>query len=316
MTSKQPVISSILLGLIGGGLLITSASAVATAPPGTDIYMANLSVNNMGLYQAGKFVQVTNRKGYDNQPYFLPNGKGIFYTAMLARGDGTYQSDSFEYQFATKKHINLTNTTTSEYSPILMNNGTHFSTIVERENEQQFWAQAYGKNQKAYRINDAEPVGYHAWGKNNDLVMFVLGKKRGEPHTLQYQSKKGVKPKIVAKDIGRSLRYIKSRNAFSFSYKKPNKVWWLAEYLPNQDKVVDLAPLVEGSGYYTWLDDTRVISSVGKEIHMLQLKDGVKATIAHWMPWLDVSASCKTKVSRLAVNNQSSRMAFVCDEGK
>lgn len=312
MTIKQSTLSMLSGSVLAMATTVSSASFAATAPPGTDIFMASLSKSVEGYYQASKFSQVTERKGYDNQPYFLPSGEGIFYTAMLATGDGTYQSDSFEYQFASKKHVNLTNTKTSEYSPILMNSGTHFSTIVEREGEQQFWAQAYGSKNKAYRINNAEPVGYHAWGKNDDLVMFVLGK----PHTLQYQQSSHAEPRVVAKNIGRSLRYVASRNAFSFSYQKSDNTWWLAEYLPNDDKVVDLVPLIEGSGYYTWLDDFRAITSVGTEIYMWRLKAGVKATVAHWMPWLDVSKTCPTKVSRLAVNNQSSRLAFVCNEGK
>ena len=306
MTLKNTLLSAVMWCAMSG----TGLSYAASAPDGTDIYMASLSKSSSGGYQAGKFEQVTTRKGYDNQPYFLPNGKGLLYTAMLVNKDGSYQSDSFEYQFATKKHVNLTNTPTSEYSPLVTPDGQYFSTIVVRDNEQQLWAQPYGNQAKAYRINNSEPVGYHAWGVEGELVMFVLG----EPHTLQYQPSSQVAAKVVAKNIGRSLRYVSARRAFSFSYQKADGTWYLAEYLPQSDKVVDLTPLLVGSGYFTWLDDNTVISSTGGQIHQWHYQHKGKSTVKHWQLWLDVSDSCATQVSRLAVDADGSRIAFVCDE--
>jgi len=293
-------------------LLSTSVYA-ADGPPGTDIYMTQLDKNKSGIYQAGPFVQLTTHKGYDNQPNFLPNGKGLLYTSMHQKADGNWQSDSFEYDFASQKLTNLTNTQTSEYSPTLMNNGQFFSTIVERENQQQFWAQPYKVKRKPYRINQAEPVGYHVWGSDDDLVMFVLGK----PHTLQYQVNMDSQPKVVANDIGRSLRFVKSRYSFSFSQQK-GKTWYLSEYYPNKDKVVNLVPMLAAADYYTWLDDTTAISAVGQTIYQWRYDNSArgirKASEADWMPWLDVSKYCKTKVTRLAVNAQHSKLALVCDE--
>jgi hypothetical protein len=291
-------------------LALSGASFAASGPPGTDIYMAKLKKSSAGIYQADGFTAVTKRAGYDNQPFFLPDGSGLLYTAMLPKDEHSWQSDSFEYHFATKKHTNLTNSTTSEYSPTLMPNGKYFSTIVEREDQQQFWAQPYKNSSKAYRLNMAEPVGYHAWGKSGDLTMFVLG----NPNTLQYQQNLKTAPKVVAKDIGRSLRYTKSRNAFSFSQLKNDKKWWLSEYYPKQDKVTALVPMLEGSDYYTWLDDNIAISALGGVIYQWSYQLGKKSSVANWMPWLDVSDYCKTKVSRLAVDKNSQKIAFVCDE--
>lgn len=288
--------------------------SLGSSLPANDIFVAELTKNKSGFYQAGDFKQITTHKGYDNQPNFLPNGKGLLYTSMRIKADGQYQSDSFEYDFASGKHTNLTKSITSEYSPTLMNNGRYFSTIVERENEQQFWAQPYKNSAKAYRINMAEPVGYHAWGKNGDLVMFVLGKKEGEPHTLQYQKNMKVQAKVVAKDLGRSLRYTASRNAFSFTQLLEDKQWWLSEYLPSSNKVVRLVPMPKNADYYTWLDSETAITAVDGVIHQWKYQKSGGDSVALWMPWLDVKATCSTKVTRLAVDNKQSRLAFVCDE--
>lgn len=310
MKAYSPRIGFALLsGLFMSSGIICSVQA-ADGPPGTDIYLADLAKSANGMWQAKNIVQLTKRRGYDNQPYFLPDGSGLLYTAMLAAGEGMWQSDSFEYRFADKKHYNLTNTPLSEYSPTLMNNGQYFSTIVERENQQQFWAQPYHNGKKAYRLNQSEPVGYHVWGKNDDLVMFILGKK----NTLQYQKNLKTSAKIVAQDIGRSLRYNKNRNAFSFTQLRRDKQWWLSEYLPKSDEVTPLVPLPKGAGYYTWLDSHTAITAVDGVVHQWAYKHSDKANALEWLPWLDVSSHCKTKVSRIAVNAQHNKLAFVCDE--
>ena len=46
----------------------------AAAPPATDIYLADLRVAD-GRVQVGTPVNVTARPGYDNQPFFLPDGR-------------------------------------------------------------------------------------------------------------------------------------------------------------------------------------------------------------------------------------------------
>ena len=61
-----------------------------------------------------------------------------------------------------------------------------------------------------------EPVGYHAWGADEDLVMFLLG----EPHTLQYTRVAAAKPRVIAGDIGRTLIFDKHTNSYLFNYNK------------------------------------------------------------------------------------------------
>ena len=139
-----------LLSLINKPLLSTalsttlfislSQSAYADdGPPGTDIYVADISQTSSGSYQLGTPEQITRRHGYDNQPFFVPSGSlpiasGLLYTGILQQQDGVYQADSFAYDFATKQHTNLTNSQLSEYSPTLMpfkiNNQAAFSAIV------------------------------------------------------------------------------------------------------------------------------------------------------------------------------------------
>lgn len=293
------------------GMSLLSSAFAADGPPGTDIMLADLEKNKLGFYIAKHFRPVTTRKGYDNQPYFLPDGSGILYTAMLPNDKGEYQADSFKYNFDTKEHINLTNSELSEYSPTLMLGGKAFSSVVvEADGKQRLWAYPYNRKGKSYKLLDIEPVGYHAWGQKGALAMFVLG----EPHTLQYKANYRAKNLIVAKDIGRSLRYVPERNHFSFTELKEDGQWWLSEFDAELVEIDKLVPTPKGADYYTWIDDKIAVTAVGNQLYTWHYKKDEKAKAEDWTLWMDASSACKTKISRLAVNSDKTKLAFVCDE--
>ncbi|MFT4927868.1 MAG: hypothetical protein ACI8WB_003982 [Phenylobacterium sp.] len=319
--TKRAAITTPTLALAMAGLAFTYSANAEDGPAGTDIYLADLSKNTKGHYQLKNVKKITPRKGYDNQPSFLPDGKGLFYTAILPMKSGQWQADSFHYNFTSKKHTNLTNSDLSEYSPTLMANSKRFSAIVvEEDGKQLLWQLPYApaaKQKKAGRLFDLDPVGYHVWGKQQDLAMFILGPQ----NTLQYKTTVSAKAKIVAEDIGRSLRYVASRNSFSFSHNHKGKgknkgkdSWWLSEYQPNDDKVTALVPLPKGSDYYTWLNDETAVAAVKGVLHMWHYQRSASAGEPDWMPWVDLSGTCSTNISRLAVDKNQQRLAFVCDE--
>src|SRR5690348_15931626 len=57
----------------------------AAGPPGTDIWVATLSVRHDTVV-IGRPENVTHRLGYDNQPAFTPDGRSVLYTSIGADG--------------------------------------------------------------------------------------------------------------------------------------------------------------------------------------------------------------------------------------
>jgi len=70
----------LLLTVLGA---LPLASLAAQSPPGTDIWVADLSLRD-GRVTLGAPVNVTARAGYDNQPAVLPDGSGLLYTRIGA----------------------------------------------------------------------------------------------------------------------------------------------------------------------------------------------------------------------------------------
>src|ERR1044071_6706481 len=118
------------------------------APSGTDIYVAPLE-RWAGPLPVGEPLNVTARAGYDNQPFFSPDGRSLYYTS--ARGG---QSDIYRYDFAGKASAQVTATPESEYSPTVMPDGKHLSVVrVERDSTQRLWA--FTLDRKSTRLNSS-----------------------------------------------------------------------------------------------------------------------------------------------------------------
>ena len=294
---KPCTFGSVLLGL---SAFVTQAS---------DIFIADLHPSNHGL-TASVAKNITQRKGYDNQPSFDITSTGLYYTAMFGEGDNA-QTDSMYYSFTDNRTRNITNTAkSSEYSPTPIDNGRALSMIyVDESGSQKLW-KTQVKTGKQTPINTSiEPVGYHAWGKEQDVLLFVLG----DEMMLQYAQSAGqARGELITKNIGRSLRYNASKDLFSFSKGKKQQV--LHTFDANTQKIQSLLPLPKGSEYYTWLNDDTVLSASGSKIYFWHYQTDHSASAGDWQLFADFSAQCSTKITRLAAAKDQSKLAFVCED--
>ena len=61
-----------------------AAPPAAQAPPDTEIYLAPMTLVN-GAIDIGPAVDITNNPGYDNQPFFTPDGRAVLFTSVPRR---------------------------------------------------------------------------------------------------------------------------------------------------------------------------------------------------------------------------------------
>ena len=279
-------------------LLALSTSAAAQGPAGSDIYLIPMSVER-GSLQFGEPTNVTSRAGYDNQPGFTLDGSSILYTSIR---DG--QADIYRYEVASGRTIQVTRTTESEYSPTLTPSGTAFSVVrVEADSAQRLWAFNLDGTHPHIVLEDVKPVGYHAWGDEHTLALFVLG----SPSTLQIADLSTGASEIVAHNIGRSLHKIPNRSAFSFMRRTPDAGSWIS--------AIDLAsheikPLVQPAGeneFYAWTPDGRILMGEGSALHLWH--DGES-----WREVADFTASGLTGISRIAVSQDGKWVAVVAQD--
>jgi len=282
-----------LLGLLSFSALTVSVAQASM--PKSQILLADLNT------PYGMQVSiVSGNQSYNNQPYLTQSG--LYFTHEVLKGEQS-QTDIAYYDLVTKQTTNMTNTLVSEYSPTLMPNGKGVSAIVVEANaKQKLWQYPHDNTKKPRRIFDwIEPVGYHAWGDKNDVVMFILG----TPHTLQYTSVAAAKGEVIANNIGRTLIYNHSMAQFLFSYTKNNQ-HIVASFNPQTKHREDLFRLPENVQDFILKDDATIAYAIKNRVYLRKL-DGRNEV----SQWLDLSTYCETNITRMSYNN--AKLAFVCD---
>jgi len=266
-------------------------------PPTTDIWLARLAADG-SITQP---INVTNRPGYDNQLSFAPDSKLMLFT----RGDGK-QMDIYAYDFTSRSSAvtPITSTPESEYSPTITPDGAGISVIrVEADQTQRLWRFTRDGKSPALVLQDVKPVGYHAWGPDGLLALFVLG----NPNTLQVADSRTGRATIVAQRIGRSIHRIPGRDTISVLHIE-GELRTIKELDVKTRKLTPIVRAIESpDGDYTWTPDGSILMSDGKRL-MRWTRGG------EWKQVADLAAIGLIGVTRMAVSPDGKWLAMVCPD--
>lgn len=278
---------------------VVTLSAPAAAQPGTDIYVGSLEVRN-GRVTVGTLTNATDRAGYDNQPHFGPAGAYILYTS--ARPDG--QTDIYRYDLASGTTSPVTRTAESEYSPTLMPGEENFSVIrVEADSTQRLWRFDLNGDNPALVLEHIEPVGYHAWGNDFTLALFVLG----APPTLQLAHSGTGRANVLEQNIGRSLHRIPGQTAISFVHKVSDEEWWIRRLDLRTEQITSLTRTLPESEDYAWTPQGGGIVLMGQGSTLHQWSRGAST----WSVVADFADQGVQGITRIAVSRAGDRIAIV-----
>lgn len=310
MTSRTLVVAlPLLLGACMGSVAAPApqaapaapAAAGGGAPPATDLFLADLVQEGSRLAIRG-VRNITGHSGYDNQPSFTPDGRGILFTS---RRDGA-QTDIYRFAPAANSTVRLTSTPESEYSPTVMPDGRSFSVIrVEADSTQRLWAFGLAGEAPRVLLRDVKPVGYHAWMDGTRLALFVLG----APPTLQLASVASGSAVPVASNIGRSIHRVPGRNAVSYVEKVSETEWWIVEMDLGSRRVMRLVRTLQGSEDFAWHPTGALLMASGSQLHRWTRESG-----DDWSPVADLAGEGVAGITRLAVSPDGSQLALVADD--
>lgn len=276
----------------------------ANAQTGSEILLFDLSIKK-GAVTLSKPKNISNHKGYDNQPFFHPSKPIIYYASF----DDSGRSNIKTYNHQTATTYYLTVTREREYSPTVTANGEFISCIIQRDNGEQ--------NLGQYPITGGEPkvlikdlvIGYHAWVSNDQLLLFVLGDST-KPNSLHYYNIKTGTDTILANNIGRSLHKIPGTNAMSFVQQVTGKEPLIKKFDPVIVSITTICTALPGQDHLTWLNDHILIQSDGKTLFVNDIISN-----KGWQPvTIKGDLSLIKGISRLAVNKKSSKIALVVSE--
>jgi len=302
-----------------GGDVRSGQAQAPAPPPGTDIYLVPIAPGLTAMKDA-KPTPVSVAPGYDNQPYFSPDGSRILFAANR---DGK-QIDVFVFNREGSTVTQLTDTPTNENSPTYLPAGIGapggFSVVqTEPDRTQRLWRfNAQGRAPQVV-LTDIKPVGYHAWVDFERLALFVLG----QPATLRIANVATGKAEIAAEGIGRSLHRIPASaeasagkpgtRLVSFVQREASGDYWIKQIDITSKKIDPIVKTVDGSSDrdMAWMPDGKTILMSSRTKVFWWIRGG-----SGWTEVFDAATHGLGAVSRLAVSPKGDAVAIVVAEPK
>ena len=288
------------------------------APAPFDIYLLPMS-GGVAAMKSAKPEPVSTAAGYDNQPNFSPDGGRILFAANR---DGK-QTDIYAFDRASRQVSQVTRTAENENSPTYVPSGAGPAgsfTVVQSEFDktgsrpaspiQRLWRFNPDGRSPTLLLADINPVGYHAWIDDDQLVLFVLG-AQGKPATLQLASVKTGKSEVVLENVGRSLHRIPGTRLASF-VQREGDTYNVKQIDPATRKIETLTAAVEGSSDrdMAWMPDGKtMLMSAGTKIFSWTRG-------AAWTQVFDAAPHQLGAVTRLAISPKGDAVAIVVAEPK
>lgn len=276
----------------------TPSAGLPQEAPATDLYLAEISSAD-GRLTVSTPTNLTERDGYDNQPFFTADGRRLLYTSIR---DG--QADTYAVELGSRRIWSLIRTRESEYSPTPIPGETRFSVVrVESDSAQRLWSFADDGSDPKLLLPGLEPVGYHAWGDASTVAVFVLG----DPPSLHLVNVRSGDRKRVADGVGRSLHRIPGRRAISFVRKRAADAWWIEQLDLETGETRQLLRTRPGREDHAWLPDGSLLMGDGPRLYRAE----PWTESPEWRLVADFAEAGLAEITRLAVAPDGDQLALV-----
>lgn len=268
-------------------------------PGSTDIVLLDLEWNQHGRLDLKNPVWVTSRDGYDNQPHFTPDGSSILYTSIRES-----QADIYRFDLTTKETLQMTETAESEYSPVVMSDGAHFSAVVveEKDSAQRLWRYPLEGGKSKLIMDAVDPVGYYAWMGEQHVAMFILGEEKNH---MAVCHKRKQHLKVISFDIGRCVQPVPGEESASFTVPM-NKSRVIRKYEQESGRVSDVCKTIPESEDYCWTPDGKIMMGSGSRLYFFDTKGDNRWHLGFELKDLGIEA-----FNRIAVSPDGGRIALV-----
>jgi len=292
----------------GNGNAVDNGTTVAKTKladtlPATEIYLLDIQKkeNKFSLAENVKPINISNNKGYDNQPVFIEEINSIAYVSSR-----NYKpTDIYLYDIKTANSKQFTSSEgIAEYSPKITPDGKYISVVKDTEQNLTRISLDGLVTEKLYKSNDS--IGYYCWLDSDEIAAYVLTK----PVTLKLINIKNKTEQPLTDSMGRSLFKFDSGVVVSRKLHNGNQVTFVDR--KGICKPLILFPLGDSTEDFYVTEDGWLFSSDSSSIIYCNIKELSKG----WQELGNLKKYGISKIYRISVNRALNKIAFVTDEKK
>lgn len=281
-------------------LALIVSSLQCFGQPNTEVYVFDLNLENNEVVLSNP-KNISTNDGYDNQPSFLNDNTILF---ASTRSDQT-DIRLFDIEAGSTSSWITDTPTGSEYSPLKTPDENAVSSIrLDLDGLQRLYTYDI-KNGSSKLLLENQKVGYHVWYSKDILVTTVLVDDRMD---LVVNNVKDKTSRTVRKNVGRCLSKIPNTHLVSF-ISKEEESWQIKSLDPLTGVTKSIIRTYKKSEDVCWLNDGSILTGDGKSILRIHPKQDVQ-----WVPIQYFKEDEINNITRIAVSENSKRLAFVAEE--
>jgi hypothetical protein len=275
--------------------LLTLISNLFAQLPDTDIFLFDIKCTGKTI-SIISHKNITNRKGYDNQPFFHPEKPLLYYVSIKEDN----QADIYFYDLNKKTHQQFTKTAISEYSPQLSPDKKLITcVVVEIDSTQKIYGYEISGKTNGKALLEEDSIGYYSWISIDSLIYYKLT----QPHSLHVIDLKNNKSSWIANHPARSFKAI-DETKFFYCVKEQDTthIRFYSTLLKKSDLIGYTGKLNED---FIWQEPFGLLKTENQKIY--RFDTGFEL----WVEVLDLSKLISKKISRFAISKDKKHLAVV-----
>lgn len=283
--------------------------------PQTDIYLMDIAIKGTQCSVKNP-LKVSDNPGYDNQPYFTPDGKMLLFVSVLGQ---EAQTDICGYDLKTKHLRFIGKTLESEFSPKYTPDGKTISAVcieTDKDSTQRLWQyfvldSGFSLHHSKYKVmlEEVKGIGYYDWVAKAELAVFIVGKTTHDLYHVQMQHPENKKK--IAENVGRAIFKTPGKYAVSFVSKQDSNQWRIQNYDFVTHTTTTLAPTLPKCEDFCWHPKGFLVA--GSQGNLYVFYPGKSK---EWEKIADLKPLGINDFYRLTLNKKGNKLAIVTFSGK
>lgn len=265
------------------------------------IYVAPLS-QTRGIFRVGALASITRHNGYNQQPHFSADGRGLFFSW---RPDSS-QADIRYYNLTNNEDRPITCTSEEEYSPRLLSGGRAIAVVrVENDSVRRLWRFPLDGGSPSPMFEHVVSVAYYAIAARHTVALYLTDSTAPGGSVLALGDDRTGLFERITTAIGPTIEAVPGSDDVSYVDVSHPRHARLMTLNLNSHHARFITELPEGVSAYTWLPDRSVL--VGQATQILRWERGVKG----WTKIADLAGSVVGEILRVVADERGDRIAIV-----